>query len=73
MSKGNNKVLASLQRLGKALMTPVAVLPAAGLLVRLGAGDLLNIRWMNAAGNAITSNLPIIFAIGVAVGLAKEK
>lgn len=72
MSKGNNKVLAKLQRLGKALMTPVAVIPAAGLLVRLGAADLLNIRWMNAAGNAITGNLPIIFAIGVAVGLAKE-
>jgi len=33
-------VLGSLQRLGRALMTPVAVLPAAALLLRLGADDV---------------------------------
>ncbi len=64
--------LGSLQRLGKALMTPVAVLPAAALLLRLGAGDVLNIDWMFAAGDAIFGNLALLFAIGIAIGLAEE-
>lgn len=68
----NNKVLSSLQKLGKALMTPIAVLPAAGLLLRLGQKDVFNLPWMAAAGSAIFSNLAIIFAIGIAVGLAEE-
>lgn len=72
MSKENNKVLGALQKLGKALMTPVACLPAAALLMRLGAPDVLNIVWMNKAGTAIFDNLAIIFAIGIAIGLAKE-
>lgn len=72
MSKGNNKVLGALQKLGKALMTPVACLPAAALLMRLGAPDVLNIVWMNKAGTAIFDNLAMIFAIGIAIGLAKE-
>ncbi|CUP76207.1 MAG: N-acetylglucosamine-specific PTS transporter subunit IIBC [Clostridium baratii] len=72
MSKGNNKVLGGLQKLGKALMTPVACLPAAALLLRLGAPDVLNIVWMNKAGAAIFDNLAILFAIGIAIGLAKE-
>ena len=71
MAKGNG-ILGSLQKLGKALMTPVACLPAAALLMRLGAEDVLNIPWMNAAGNAIFDNLAIIFAVGIAIGLAKE-
>ncbi|TDT62822.1 N-acetylglucosamine-specific PTS transporter subunit IIBC [Fonticella tunisiensis] len=68
----NNKFLAGLQKLGKALMTPVAVLPAAALLLRLGAEDVLNIKWMNAAGDAVFGNLALIFAIGIAIGLAEE-
>lgn len=64
--------LGSLQRLGKALMTPVAVLPAAALLLRLGAGDVFNIEWMAAAGGAIFDNLALLFAIGIAIGLAEE-
>lgn len=68
----NNKVLGSLQKLGKALMTPVAVMPAAGLLLRLGQPDVFNLPWMAAAGDAIFGNLAIIFAIGIAVGLAEE-
>lgn len=59
-----------LQKLGRALMLPVAVLPIAGLLLRLGADDVLNIPFISSAGDAILGNLPIIFAIGVAVGLA---
>ena len=72
MSKGNNKVLGALQKLGKAMMTPVAVLPAAALLLRLGAPDIFDIVWMHKAGAAVFDNLPILFAIGIAIGLAKE-
>jgi PTS system N-acetylglucosamine-specific IIC component len=66
------KLAESLQPLGRALMLPIAVLPAAGLLLRLGQPDLLNIAFVAAAGDAIFSNLGLLFAIGVAVGLAKE-
>ncbi|TDT61320.1 N-acetylglucosamine-specific PTS transporter subunit IIBC [Fonticella tunisiensis] len=68
----NNKFLSQLQRLGKALMTPVAVLPAAALLLRLGADDVFNIKWMFAAGDAIFGNLALLFAIGIAIGFADE-
>jgi PTS system N-acetylglucosamine-specific IIC component len=61
-----------LQPLGRALMLPIAVLPVAGLLLRLGQPDLLNIAFVAAAGDAIFSNLGLLFAIGVAVGFAKE-
>ncbi|HBT16450.1 MAG TPA: PTS sugar transporter, partial [Firmicutes bacterium] len=64
--------LGGFQRLGKALMTPVAVLPAAALLLRLGAGDVLDLKWMFAAGDAIFGNLALLFAIGIAIGLAEE-
>jgi N-acetylglucosamine PTS system EIICBA or EIICB component len=66
------KLLASLQKIGGALMLPIAVLPIAGLLLRLGQPDLLNFPSMAAAGGAIFDNLGILFAIGVAVGLARE-
>ncbi len=59
-------MLGFLQRLGKALMLPIAVLPAAGLLLRLGQPDLLNIPFIAAAGDAVFSNLALIFAIGFA-------
>jgi PTS system N-acetylglucosamine-specific IIC component len=60
------------QQLGRALMLPIAVLPIAGLLLRLGQPDLLNWTTMFAAGNAIFTNLGLLFAVGVAVGLARE-
>ena len=60
------------QRLGRALMLPIAVLPVAGLLLRLGQGDLLGIPVLAAAGDAVFSNLGLVFAVGVAVGLARE-
>ena len=60
------------QRLGRALMLPIAVLPVAGLLLRLGQPDLLDIAAIAAAGDAIFSNLGLLFAIGIAVGLARE-
>ena len=61
-----------LVKLGKALMLPIAVLPVAGLLLRLGQPDLLDIAFITAAGNAVFANLPVIFAIGVAIGFAEE-
>ena len=77
---------AQLQRVGRSLMLPIASLPAAALLLRLGQPDMLGadgvagtFAWMQpvadvlgAAGNALFSNLPIIFALGVAVGYAKK-
>lgn len=61
-----------LQPLGRALMLPIAVLPIAGLLLRLGQADLLNVPFIAAAGDAIFSHLGLLFGIGVAVGLARE-
>lgn len=64
-----DRVLGALQSLGRSLMLPIAVLPAAALLLRLGQPDLLNLTWMAAAGNAIFANLSMIFALGIAIGL----
>jgi PTS system N-acetylglucosamine-specific IIC component len=61
-----------LQPLGRALMLPIAVLPIAGLLLRLGQADLLDVPFIAAAGDAIFSHLGLLFGIGVAVGLARE-
>ncbi len=64
-----------LQKIGKALMLPVAVLPVAGLLLGVGAAhfsfmpEILS-DVMTQAGGAIFGNLPLIFAIGTALGLA---
>lgn len=68
------------QRLGRSLMLPIAVLPAAALLQRLGQGDLLGAipgfkaaaEVIGAAGGALFNNLPMLFAIGVAIGFAKR-
>jgi N-acetylglucosamine PTS system EIICBA or EIICB component len=66
------KIIAGLQPIGRALMLPIAVLPVAAVLLRLGQPDLLDVPAIAAAGNAIFSNLGLLFAIGVAVGLARE-
>lgn len=63
-----------LQQIGKSLMLPVAVLPIAGLLLGIGSS---NLSWLPAivshvmaqSGNAVFSNLALIFAVGVALGL----
>jgi len=65
-------VFAYLQRIGRALMLPIAVLPAAGILLRFGQSDLLNIAWMADAGNAVFGNLPLLFAVGVAAGFTAD-
>jgi len=67
-----NAILPALQRLGRALMLPIAVLPVAGLLLRLGQPDLLNIPFIAASGAAIFGNIGMLFAVGIAVGLARE-
>jgi N-acetylglucosamine PTS system EIICBA or EIICB component len=73
---------AQLQRLGKSLMLPIAVLPAAGILLRLGQPDVLGsiktpvigpfFQAMSAAGDAVFANLPLLFAVGVAIGFARK-
>jgi len=62
----------SLQPLGRALMLPIAVLPIAGLLLRLGQPDLLDIPFVAAAGAAVFDNLGLLFAIGIAAGFARD-
>ncbi|MFL9649645.1 glucose-specific PTS transporter subunit IIBC [Exiguobacterium chiriqhucha] len=81
------KVFGVLQRIGKALMLPVAILPAAGLLLAFGtafqnpdlvsllpflANDSLVLVWqvMTDAGDIVFANLGLLFAVGVAIGLA---
>lgn len=81
------KLFGQLQRIGKALMLPVAILPAAGLLLAIGtaiqgeelqhylpfiqnAGVQSVAEMMAGAGSSIFDNLPMIFALGVAIGLA---
>jgi PTS system N-acetylglucosamine-specific IIC component len=66
-------MLEGLQKLGRALMLPIAVLPVAAVLLRLGAKDLLDVPLMFAAGEAVFANLALIFAVGVAVGFAREE
>ncbi|KEH98553.1 glucose PTS transporter subunit IIA [Clostridium botulinum] len=77
MSKENSKgkVFSTLQKIGKSLMLPVSVLPAAGILLRIGQNDLLGrygavFQNLAIAGDAIFENLPLIFAVGVAIGFS---
>ena len=74
-NKGKGKVFATLQKIGKSLMLPVSVLPAAGILLRIGQDDLLGrygviFKNLATAGDAIFTNLPLIFAVGVAIGFS---
>ncbi|MDQ7733967.1 N-acetylglucosamine-specific PTS transporter subunit IIBC [Halomonas sp. SpR1] len=66
------RLMGGLQQLGRSLMLPIAVLPIAGLLLRLGQPDLLDIAFIASAGEAIFANLALIFAIGLAVGFAND-
>ncbi|NPD03595.1 PTS transporter subunit EIIC [Nocardioides sp. zg-1308] len=62
-------------------MLPIAALPVAALLLRLGANDLLGVDglgWdsvaavIGAAGGALFANLPLLFAVGIAIGMARK-
>lgn len=92
-----SKIFSILQRVGKAFMLPIALLPAAGILLGVG-GALLNLlslenppaiyegliafvsndivtvilTVMKNVGDIVFANLPLLFAIGIAVGLAKS-
>ncbi|CAD6534482.1 PTS system glucose-specific EIICB component [Paraburkholderia kirstenboschensis] len=67
-----------LQKVGKSLMLPVAVLPVAGLLLGLGATDFhgyvpaVVLALMKNSGDVIFANLPLIFAVGVALGFTEN-
>ncbi|WP_277455828.1 PTS transporter subunit EIIC [Janibacter sp. DB-40] len=73
--------LAPLQKFGRSLMLPIAALPAAALLLRLGQPDMLGadgLGWervaavVGAAGGALFDNLPLLFAVGIAIGMARK-
>jgi PTS system N-acetylglucosamine-specific IIC component len=76
----SNRLLGALQNLGRSLMLPVAVLPVAALLLRFGQADIwqailhnpnaVGVPFLADAGGAVFSNLPMIFAVGIAFGLA---
>ncbi|SFE12557.1 PTS system N-acetylglucosamine-specific IIB component, Glc family /PTS system N-acetylglucosamine-specific IIC component, Glc family [Lentibacillus persicus] len=61
-----------MQNLGKSMLIPIVALPAAGILFRISAEDLLNWQLVQAAG-AIFNNMDILIAIGIAMGLSKTK
>jgi PTS system glucose-specific IIC component len=66
-----------LQKIGKCMMLPVSVLPVAGILLGVGSA---NFSWlpdvisqiMAAAGSAVFGSLPLLFAVGVAIGLTEN-
>ncbi|MEV4190883.1 PTS transporter subunit EIIC [Streptomyces toxytricini] len=75
--------MAVMQRIGRSLMLPVAVLPAGALLIRLGQDDMLADKdlpsflntigsYMAAGGEAIIGNMALLFAVGIAIGFAKK-
>src|SRR5829696_9724275 len=84
-----SRSFAVLQRIGRSLMMPIAVLPAAAILLRLGQADMLGtdglatydgFGWsadvakvLAAAGGAVFDNLPLLFALGVAIGFARRR
>nr|WP_297518712.1 N-acetylglucosamine-specific PTS transporter subunit IIBC [uncultured Clostridium sp.] len=73
MKKQLDSILGFLQKIGKSIMVPIAVMPALGLLLRLGDTDLLNIPWLKAAGGAaFGTNMAMLFAVGIGFGLSKE-
>lgn len=93
-SKRESKVFGVLQRVGRAFMLPIALLPIAGLLLGVGA-SLTNAAMletygltgimgpgtflyglftlMSSVGTVIFDNLPLLFALGVALGMAEQE
>ncbi|WP_210594089.1 PTS transporter subunit EIIC [Streptomyces sp. GESEQ-35] len=74
-------LLQGLQKVGRSLQLPIAVLPAAGILLRLGQPDVFGadgLGWdkvaavFATAGDAVFSNLPLLFCVGIAIGFAKK-
>ncbi|MFE0523578.1 PTS transporter subunit EIIC [Streptomyces sp. NPDC058954] len=79
-----NRAFQGLQKMGRSLQLPIAVLPAAGILNRLGQPDVFGadgLGWDNVskvmagAGGALLDGslgLPLLFCVGVAIGMAKK-
>ncbi|WP_149548290.1 PTS transporter subunit EIIC [Streptomyces marokkonensis] len=79
-----NRLFQGLQKMGRSLQLPIAVLPAAGILNRLGQPDVFGddgLGWTNVskvmmgAGGALLDGslgLPLLFCVGVAIGMAKK-
>ncbi|GGZ80014.1 PTS transporter subunit EIIC [Streptomyces echinoruber] len=79
--KRGSGLFQGLQKVGRSLQLPIAVLPAAGIMVRLGQDDIFGkdgLGWdkvaavFGNAGGALTGALPLLFCIGVAIGFAKK-
>lgn len=63
---------AFMQKLGRSVLFPIAALPIAGLIIRFGADDMLNIPLLGAAGT-IFANMDMLFALSIVIGFAKSK
>lgn len=79
--KWGSGLFQGLQKVGRSLQLPIAVLPAAGILLRLGQDDVFGkdgLGWNKVAavfataGDAVFTNLPLLFCIGIAIGFAKK-
>ncbi|QQM43070.1 PTS transporter subunit EIIC [Streptomyces liliifuscus] len=79
--KWGSGLLQGLQKVGRSLQLPIAVLPAAGILLRLGQPDVFGpdgLGWNKVAsvfataGDAVFANLPLLFCVGIAIGFAKK-
>ena len=89
-----DKIFGVLQRVGRSIMLPIALLPEAGLLLGIGSsftnetmlaaygldsvihqGTLIYtiLDVMSQTGNAVFNNLPLLFAMGVAIGMARKE
>ncbi|MCP3698665.1 MAG: PTS transporter subunit EIIC [Aliivibrio sp.] len=74
-------ILGYFQKVGKALMVPVATLPAAAILMGVGywidpiawGGNSALAAFLIKAGAAIIDNMSVLFAVGVAYGMSKDK
>ena len=77
--KKKSSAFAVVQQIGKSFFLPVSVLPIAGILLGLGSSftnaDTINalLTIMSQVGNTIFGNLPLIFALAVALGMAKNE
>ncbi|TCP46277.1 PTS system N-acetylglucosamine-specific IIC component (Glc family) [Tamaricihabitans halophyticus] len=89
-AKGSSRGFAGLQRFARSLMLPIAAMPAAALLTRLGyidadgqgrgeliaaiPGDVFDdiAKVVGVAGDALFGFLPLLFAIGIAIGFARK-
>lgn len=80
-NRGEYNMKAYLQRIGRSLMLPVAVLPAAAILMGIGywidpsgwGGESAIAAFFISAGDALIGSMGILFAIGVALGMSKDK